>query len=517
MIIRKPYAFLIKNFRKIHIVLLLVGLFVFYRTFDTFNFVNRFMKSGIYDLFADPVTKHVTFWMNIGIYLIIIGSIALLFLLLHKKKPWKIYAFPILTYTVLLFILGIIKSFFRTYTEVVDAANLRLARDLLLMILAGQLPSLLIFAMRFLGLDFKKFDFNSDKEFLELSEEDREEVEVSLNFDIHTFKRIIKRTIRNTKYFYIEHKLITWIVGAVLFVVILYNSYVTLFVTNKTYRQGQIYKANGYTIKVENSYYTDKDMAGNVISKDSSFVIVEYTITNNSAPREFDTTNFHIRADNLDYSTTETTYEKEFADLGKPYKKLKNINRGETIHFIIIYKVSNKIKKNRFVLYYQEKGGINKLRRIDLKIKDISSIDNTIDVELGDFFEVYDKGEEENLTIESFKYIDNAIYSVNKCNSYGCSIEEQKTEALKDEKILDITFASDSFDAKNMIDFFNKYGRINYKDSKGNEKMLDVKIAVNKAYLGKHIYLRVPDILETYEEVYINFVVRNKNYRYKLS
>ena len=226
MIIRKPYAFLIKNFRKIHIVLLLIGLFVFYKTIDTLTFVNRFMKSGIYDLFADPVSSHISFWLNVGVIVIIIGSIALLFLLLHKQKPWKLYITPIATYMILLFILSMVKAFFQNYTEVVETTNLRLSRDLLMMIIAGQLPSLGIFAMRVFGLDFKKFDFNSDQEFLELSEEDREEVELSLNFDIHTFKRVVKRTIRNTNYFYQEHKLITWIIGVILVLVLLYNSYI---------------------------------------------------------------------------------------------------------------------------------------------------------------------------------------------------------------------------------------------------------------------------------------------------
>ena len=47
MIIRKPYAFLIKNFKKIHIALLILGLFVGYKLFDVTSFVNEFMKSVV--------------------------------------------------------------------------------------------------------------------------------------------------------------------------------------------------------------------------------------------------------------------------------------------------------------------------------------------------------------------------------------------------------------------------------------------------------------------------------------
>ena len=162
MIIRKPFAFLIKNFRKIHIVLLLIGLFVLYKTMDTVGFVNEFMKFGTYDLYADPITNHISFWMNFCVFLMIIGSSSLLFLLLYKKKPWKTYLIPIITYVLLFLVLSMMKSFFRTYTEMVDVTDLRLSRDLLMIFLVGQMPALGIFVIRIFGLDVKKFDFNSD-------------------------------------------------------------------------------------------------------------------------------------------------------------------------------------------------------------------------------------------------------------------------------------------------------------------------------------------------------------------
>ena len=296
MIIRKPYAFLIKNFRKIHIALLIIGLFVFYKTINTAGFVNEFMRLGTYDLYANPITKHISSLMQIGLYIEIAGSVSLLFLLLHKKKPWKTYLVPVITYTVLLFVLMMIKSFFRTYTEVVDVTDLRLSRDLLMIFMVGQLPALAVYAIRIFGLDVKKFDFNSDLEMLDLSEEDREEIEVSLDFDINTFKRYWRKFLRNLGYFYKEHKFISIAVIVVLVVMFIYNSYVFIFVTNKTYRQGQYYNANGYTFKVNNAYFTDKDSAGNVISNNSNFVVVEITVKNNAEPRNLDTSYFHLHA-----------------------------------------------------------------------------------------------------------------------------------------------------------------------------------------------------------------------------
>ena len=81
MIIRKPYAFLIKNFRKIHIFLLILGFYVAYRLFDVSRFVSDFTRLGVYDLFSDPITKHITWFLTLSLLLLVAGCLALLFLL----------------------------------------------------------------------------------------------------------------------------------------------------------------------------------------------------------------------------------------------------------------------------------------------------------------------------------------------------------------------------------------------------------------------------------------------------
>ena len=517
MIIRKPYAFLIKNFRKIHIALLIIGLYIFYKTIDTANFVNEFMRYGTYDLYADPVTKHITSLMTFGVFVMIVGSVALLFLLLHKKKPWKTYIVPVAIYVLLFFVLSMIKSFFRTYTETVDATNLRLSRDLLMIFLVGQLPALGIYVMRIFGLDVKKFDFNADLEFLDLSEEDREEIEVSLDFDINTLKRLGRRFLRNLGYFYREHKFISWvlIIGTISFT--LYNSYVFIFITNKSYKQGQLYNANGYSFQINKAYFTDKDSAGNVISNNSNFVVVEVTVKNNSEPRNLDTGNFHLRAGTKNFGTTETTYAKEFEDLGTSYSKVKKLQRDETATFIIIYKVDKKIRKGRFVLYYQEQSGIYKLRKIKLKVDDISKISDNEKLEFGDFIDIPIYGKEDSISVESVEFLKTVDYRTNKCTSNKCEIVTTTYAAPEGKKVMAITFASDTYEAKNMIDFLKKYGRINYKDSKGKTKALDISIAVNKAYLGKVVYLTVPEKFETYDGAQLSFIIRDKDYSYSLT
>ena len=105
MIIRKPYAFLIKNFKKLHIFLLLLSLFVAYKLINVSSFINEFMNLGIYDAFNEPISKHISFLLSLSILLLIVGSISILLLLRHKKKPWKIYLVPFFEYLALFFLL----------------------------------------------------------------------------------------------------------------------------------------------------------------------------------------------------------------------------------------------------------------------------------------------------------------------------------------------------------------------------------------------------------------------------
>ena len=197
MIIRKPYAFLIKHFKKIHVFLLILGIFVTYKLIKISGFVNEFMRLSTYDSYSDPITRYITFFTTISVFILFVGSLSLLFLLRHKKKPWKIYLFPVVEYFVLLLVLSMIKSFFLNYTTEVATADLRLYRDFLMIFLIGQLPVLGIFIVRGIGLDIKKFNFTNDEEFLELKDEDREEIEIGLNIDKHSFIRFFKKILRN--------------------------------------------------------------------------------------------------------------------------------------------------------------------------------------------------------------------------------------------------------------------------------------------------------------------------------
>ena len=70
MIIRKPYAFLIKHFRKIHIALLILSVFIFYINITLRDFVRQFMEFQTYDQISDPISKYINIWLVLDLFLL---------------------------------------------------------------------------------------------------------------------------------------------------------------------------------------------------------------------------------------------------------------------------------------------------------------------------------------------------------------------------------------------------------------------------------------------------------------
>ena len=514
MIIRKPYAFLIKNFKKIHIALLLMSVFVLYKLVGVSSFVNDYMKTGVYEAYSNPITSHITWSLSLLTFLIFLGSGALIFLLRYKKKPWKVYLVPFIEYLVLFFVLNMIKSFFVGYTYDVETTDLRMSRDLLFVLQFAQLPAIGIFVMRVFGLDVQKFSFNTDKEFFELSEKDREEIEISLSVDHNTFIRLFKRIYRNIGYVYEEHKLICRVIIGIICFSLLFSGLKFIFVTNRSYHQGSNYNVDGFTFKINNSYFTDKDYKGDIISNKSNFVVLDMVITNNSAPQKINFEKFHLKNSSYDYVTTKRVYESEFKDLGTAYDSVKELRRGESVNLIVIYKVANKLNKNRFVLYYQERDG--KLRKIKLKINDVSKIEDVGSYKMGDTFKFNYKNVEQQISFDGFKIRKTFDYTYRICNTTKCYVSQDTYTAAEDNAVLKIDFASNEFEGKDMIDFSSDYGKIVYIDSENIEHEINIQNPFGHSVTGKSMYTLIPiDAIQS-SKFDIVYIIRNKKYTYSL-
>ena len=87
MIFRKPYAFLIKNFKKIHIVMLALTIFIYFKLNDILDFIRDYINFGTYNKVLEPFSKEVGILFYLAIILILVISISSTFI--QKKETME--------------------------------------------------------------------------------------------------------------------------------------------------------------------------------------------------------------------------------------------------------------------------------------------------------------------------------------------------------------------------------------------------------------------------------------------
>ena len=210
-------------------------------------------------------------------------------------------------------------------------------------------------------------------------------------------------------------------------------------------------------------------------------------------------------------------YETEFMDLGTTIEDL-TLSNGEERNLLLIYRVNEKEDVNRFVLYYQELQGNNKhLRKIKLKLNNLSKIKENEEIELGDVSTIQLSSEEKELILDNLEISDKTKYSRKVCENDICLVKENIFTSSKGTKILKMEFSSNDFTGKDMIDFLTTYGKISYIDNSKTRKGLKIKNALDTYnYYGKYVYIKVPDDITTAKEIKLILTVRNNKYVYKL-
>lgn len=517
MILRKPYAFLIKNFKKIHLILLAFAIFIFVKNTQFINFVKEYMQTGIYNVYGEPVSNYASFFAYFSCVLIIVGSAILIYLLFFKKKPRLLYYVMITIYlfTIISFAFG--ASYFNNIGGgLINVTKIRLVLDLLRISLYPQYLMLILIGIRAVGLDLKKFGFQNDDEFLQIKNEDNEEFEFEVKFDKADLKRNVKGKFRNLKYYYLEHKtylnMYILLGTLIIFSVVMYQ----MFVVNRVYREKDIFKANSYSIKINKSYVTNKDLEGNVIEKNKAFIILDVSVKNLGVSRTIDVEKFLIMNNNAHY-VPNLKYNNYFKDLGKTYQKQELKPNGE-FNFILVYKVDKKFLNSKYGLFYQEiKGPLNtKLKKVIIKPKDLSKIDNTNDKTLGQPINISIDTKNYNLTMTDYNILGSVNYYYEKCYIHNCPIVEGNVLASNGMKILKIAYESEDLDGFNFLDFLTRYGKIIYIDNSGESKEIDIIKAVKNKYVGNEVYITIPSEVEGSTGIILNMKIRNQEINYKL-
>lgn len=514
MIFRKPYAFLIKNFKKIHLVLILLCAYIFYKHLQVYNFVKEYVDLEAYSAFLEPIDDYTNLLSYLSILLVIVIALLLLITLRRKEKPWKLYLVIIGEYLLMLFAFGMTTNFFHTYDDSTAVTQILMIRDLLLLASFAQYVVFLILFIRFTGLDLNKFSFQTDQEYLEMDSSDREEVEVSIEFDKHTIKRNLRKLKRNLGYFYLEHQFILNALASFLVVILIGYSYYYFGILHKVYKEGQVLHASGYGITIKNAYVSDKNYRGEVLDGDH-YIILDLHIENNGGDRVLNTDRFHLMNRNYDILSS-NLYDTEFNDLGTPYSKLE-LKNGRDYDFLLIFKADSKLDVNKFNLYYQEYSANDTyLRKIKLKLQDLRKIEATPAVSINQKQEMQVAGKQVEMTFNAMYVGDYANYNYYTCERSGCFNTVGEVRAVGAQKLIALPFTSLDFTGEEFIDFCEKFGTIKYKDSSGKTKEIPVKNALTKKALDKSLFLVVPVEIESSSSVELVLTIRTHRYTFKL-
>lgn len=521
MILRKPYAFLIKNFKIIHFILSVLMSIIIYKFTNILSFFNEYLASK-----PNIINKNVAsslYPKSIVIYMVIVlvFAIIIMSLMQWKKKPITFYSYLIFT------IIGSGAILFYSYNIVltleeglVAVKTLRTVRDLSIVSIIAESLSLIILIVRAMGFDVKKFDFG--KEMLKVNDSDREEFEFDVSFDSDKFKRNFRRNMRNIKYTYKENKLLINLVLGVIFAVICAIIYININIYNKKYDENTTVSVDGFTFGITSSSYTKFDNRGNIMSDDSSYIITNLKIKSNlDDSKSIDINNFKLYIDKKEYDISNN---KNLFDLGKIYTN-QNISKNFE-SYILIFEIPNEELDKKITLLYKANSGKN--IKFKISAENIDKKDEINEYKLNDTVDFKDSLiDGTKLIFNGYDVQDKFKVEYNFCINNNCNDSYEyiyrTLTGNYDKTILKLNYVYETGSRKidgvdNIYSLINKMAIINY--SIGNNTYTNAiglkEIKPNNVLLSKTLFLEVDENIKNADSITISFRLRNKVYNYKL-
>lgn len=321
MVLKKPYAFLIKHFRLIHLILALPLIYIVRKTHLIVNFFNSYVANSYsFQTGSDISGLYISGFLLFSIFIIIAATLAIYYLLKYKEKPVKWYIF-LMVYYIFLFVMlfwysNVISSMSK---EIMQARSARLYRDISIIIYLPQYIFVVFVVLRAIGFNIKQFNFQSDLREMEITSEDNEEVEVGFEIDGYKTKRFLRRFKREFTYYLIENKLMVTVVV----ILLMFSSILIYYNTRKsydiTYKQGDVFMHQGFSINIKDSIITNLTYDGKKIDDKYYYLVLKANIINNMGEKakiSYDNLIINVNGENLIPTLDKSTY---FVDYGAPY------------------------------------------------------------------------------------------------------------------------------------------------------------------------------------------------------
>ena len=512
MIIRKPYAFLIKNFRLINFLILVFSLFVVYRSSIALDFFNEYVDTRQFIENADLINDTIPFSMIIvsGILVFLSMSIAVLFK--KKDKPTLFYFYAVIYYIVFIVICIISRGIIKTIIyDGLDPRISRIVRDIWLIGTILQFAVVAFSLVRTLGFDVKKFNFGEDLHELKISEEDNEEIEVTTRFDSDKVRMRNAMKKEELKAFFYENKVVIIIIIIILVVVIPSVFVAKSIVDNRKYQMDEVIDLKKFNLKITGAYISKKDNSGKTLFHGkNSYLIVLFNIENfTENERGITLNNLRIEVNGNVYMP-KINYYNYFTDIGEGYNN--NKISDESKDFIAIYVISDEDLKHEMIIRYADKLTVKDSKvnaiyyRTIIEPERLDKEINIVNNKIGDsLFFKYGKTDKVNFGVNHYNLKDKFIYDTNGKSKYIIN-----SVGL----VLSINYNYES-NTVSFSKFINDFVSIKYKYN-GNMFVQNIKNITPNGYNGKEVYFAVSETLKDATEIYLVINTRNTEYMYKI-
>ena len=537
MILRKPYAFFIKYFRIINLIMAVLMAILIYRTIVIGKFLTDYLQDYATASSDFMLGNYINFYSFLLVLVVIIFTIVVTSVMFVKDKPKKLYIFNLIVYIALLVLYGVDYSVMNNiYDRILDIRLTSALRDITYIAAGIQIISCIITIIRATGFDIKQFNFGSDLEELEIDVKDNEEFEVAVEFDKNKMKRNIRGKLREFKYFYVEHKFVVNVSAIILVVIIGFTVFMTKSVYTANYKEAQSFVASNLSLNIKSSYLTQTDQNDKkIVSDDKTLVVVRIDVRKLTPDevKRLNTGLITLQVGGNSYGQT-SAYNEDLTDIGTPYTNDKL--SVDFTNYILAFEIPKSLAEETMTLKINDnvsyiRGEIG-AKNIYVKLKPMDLTDEKQTEEKKFTETVSFSGSvlgESTFTITQFEI--GSKFKVeypfcSKKDKCGTSYEYVTPTATGNypKTLIKINGTFDEDESMNLNTmtnlyyFLNEFATINYQvDGKWYSHKIDSKRI--KPKLGKEngiTYIEVNKNVEKATSVYFTFQVRNYNYKYVL-
>lgn len=533
MILKKPYAFFIKNFKLFHLIIFVLAGILLYRTTLIYDFMREYAKESPNLVGKELTNTLFTPWAYVLIVLLIIINIIIIVVLIKKDKPFMYYIINILLY------IGILVTYIASHYVIGNleimlvAAKTTLAiRDITNLARLLQTVSVVFYLIRATGFDIKKFDFVRDLQDLDISEEDSEEIEVALEFEKNVFFRNIKRILRDHKYYYRENRFVLNVIMVLFLSLVLLIIYLNTNKYSKVYKENEFFNAGNLNIGIKNSYILTKDYNNNIITSDENALVALNISAQAQTTTALQNSRFVLVINGIRYYYIKG-HQTSLLDLGNVYSN-QNIT-DEFKDYVLIYQIPKTEINSNMTFKYIDKmeydRGNTIVDSIDVKLDPINLDEQknlTEEYELTNEIDM-SKSNDNNykVNINSYDIADryentyNACVKSNECYDFKEILKPSATR--NQEKVLlklegNISYESVLGKINNLYELINYFGSIEYTyDGKEYIEKSDFNQVIPTKTNNKDVfYIEVNKEIKEAENIKLSFNIRNMKYSYVL-